>query len=128
MPAYSISRHAVRQYRTRVLACSERVRTDAQLRVAMQSQIDSLPWQLAAGETFVVHSGLMRPKRKKPWIWFVATPLWSFLIECRVVVTTLGFMMEVNRRKSRRHVTDRRRRMRQVPWARTMVAPPSRET
>ena len=64
-PELKISGHAVQQYRARVLACSERSRSDKTLRNVMADQVSLKPWRCAGGETFVVEFGPLVPKAKK---------------------------------------------------------------
>jgi hypothetical protein len=104
----TVSRHAVEQYRARVLCCPERRRSDAALRERIAAQAERGNWRLVGGETFAVEEGPLVPRRKRPWEMKVAHPLFTLVIERRCIVTVLGYMMRPTRKKSRRI---RRRRL-----------------
>lgn len=98
---FSISPHAVQQYRDRVLSCPERQRTDTQLRDLMRREINARPWQYCGPEVFRVECGPLRPK-KRGWDMTVAAVTHTFVIERRAVVTVLGFGMKTSRGLNRR--------------------------
>ena len=105
MSAFVISKHAVDQYRERVVACCERRHSDRALRRAITEQIEELPWTLSGGETFVVAAGFLRLRtryHKRHGEWTVGHVTHQFLVECSVVVTVLGFMMQTDRHRNRR--------------------------
>jgi hypothetical protein len=107
-PPLKISRHAVQQYRVRVVLCCERSRPDSVLRQAIADQVRFRSWRNAGGETFVVECGPVVPKAKKPWEYKLASITHTFVIECQTVVTVLGYLMRPNKRMIQR----RRRRQR----------------
>jgi len=86
---FSISCHAVGQYRNRVLFCPERQRSDEQLRAAMRREINARPWQYCGPEVFKVECGPLIPKTRG-WDMTVACVTHTYVIEQRVVVTVLG--------------------------------------
>jgi len=104
-----VSRHAIEQYRNRVLACPERTRDDRALRPIIARQAEERNWRLVGRETFVAEEGPLVPRRKRPWEMRVKVPVYTLVIERRTVVTVLGFMMRP-KRKASRHI--RRRRLR----------------
>lgn len=114
-----VSRHAVEQYRARVLGCPERSRTDGALRKIIKDQADKGSWHLAGGETFVVAQGPLVPRRKKPWEMTVRHPTYTLVIQCRTVVTVLGYGMRATREKARKI---RRRRLKALAASRLHAA------
>lgn len=92
MIEFSISNHAVEQYRSRVLSCPERSRSDDDLRGVIKRQLGEYRMNRCRG-ALVVTCGPWRPKKKKPWEMTVNYPTHMFVIDDGTVVTTLGFMM-----------------------------------
>lgn len=107
-PPLKISRHAIWQYRKRVLGCPERERSDSALREIIAKEVRDGTWECAGGETFEIKCGALLPKKKNPWEMKVVSVTYRYIIECQSVVTVLGFMMRPNHRKMQR----RRRRRR----------------
>jgi hypothetical protein len=97
---FSISRHAVDQYRDRVLFCPERQRSDGQLRATMRREINARPWQCCGPEVFKVECGPLIPKARS-WDMTVACVAHTYVIEPRVVVTVLGYRMRTSRKLNR---------------------------
>lgn len=114
-PPIQVSRHAIEQYRARVLACPERDRADGALRAIIVSQATQRDWRLVGGETFAAEEGPLVPRKKRPWEMRVKFPVYTLVIERRTVITVLGFLMRPSR-KSSRHI--RRRRLRAEAAAR----------
>lgn len=109
--ACSISRHAIEQYRDRILCCPERRRPDAALRVAMRMQIIDRPWQYCGPEVFRVECGPLLPKARG-WDMKVACVTHTYVIERHSVVTVLGYGMRTSRKLNRA-----KRRVRQLTAA-----------
>ncbi len=107
-PTLKISRHAIQQYRARVIGCPERHRSDSMLKAAIERQVRYGTWQCVGGETFEIVGGAEMPKRNRPWETKVVSITYRFVIECQTVVTVLGFMMRTDHRRIQR----RRRRQR----------------
>jgi hypothetical protein len=104
---FCISRHAVDQYRARVLFCPERQRSDDQLRAIMRGEINDRPWQCCGPEVFKVECWPLIPKTRG-WDMTVAGVIHTYVIEQRVVVTVLGYGMRTSKKLNRL-----KRRMRQ---------------
>jgi hypothetical protein len=96
-----ISRHAIRQYRARVIRCCERIRSDDLLRGIIRNQVLNNPWRLAGGQTFAIDCGPLILKTNG-WDYKIACVTHTFIVEQRTVVTVLGYGMRPNRRLSRR--------------------------
>jgi hypothetical protein len=80
------------------------------LRAVIEKQVLDGSWRLAGGDTFLIECGPLVPKTKKPWEYKNASISYTFVVECRAVVTVLGFMMRPNPRAVQR----RRRRQRLI--------------
>jgi hypothetical protein len=104
---FSISRHAVDQYRDRVLFCPERQRADEQLRTAIRREINARPWKYCGPEVFKVECGPLVPKTRG-WDMKVTCVTHTYVIEQRVVVTVLGFGMRTSSKLNRRKRLARR--------------------
>ena len=104
-PPFTISNHAIQQYRGRVVACCEVERSNETLRAAMVAQLMALPWRLSGGDTFVCEAGPMVPNTRHIKLrgsWRVGEVTHTFVIERGIVLTVLGFMMKTSRDKDRR--------------------------
>lgn len=92
MRDFQISKHAVEQYRTRVVACPERTRSDDDLRRSIRWQLEQFPMQMI-DKALVISAGPWRQKKRKPWEMALHYTTHMFVIDGGSVVTTLGFMM-----------------------------------
>lgn len=110
MVGIHITRHAIEQYRARVVRCCDRTIDDAELRVAIRQQIEQLPWRGAGLTTVRVEAGPLRRSRKRGNL-VVDHVTHTFVIDYkeRVLKTVLGFMMKTTAKVAKRK--DRQRRL-----------------